>query len=459
MDQRQYGVPTGRHVMELVLEITSAEKHLMGEGYKHVFYPAGGVVGRAAECDWVIPDQTRFISGRHAIVSYEAGQYFLTDISTNGVYVNGVDALQKNQAVPLHDGDRLTLGQIQVTVRIQVNPQQGAQQEAQPGLGPGPLTTVLESPAEHGGANPMDKLDQWSAQQNQAQQSASEWHQQSHSMPDDVPTYHEPFIPPQMAAKTPAPEAAEPSSADSGLPENWWQEPETGFSQRLQPDSGGTPAGQGAASVLMDALQKPKQDAANKAALAAFAKGLGVSVESLEAAGGVQFLQRSGGLLRLCMEGMVSVAQARASLKNEFRLDMTLVHNQGNNPIKFAADGEQAIKHLFCDDNGSFQPMENALQECFDDIKQHQLAALAGMQGAFLHLMQTLSPQALEKRFQRNRSGGMGLGSKSARYWEAYQELHRDLLSEDDLFASLFAEPFAKAYDEQIDKLKKSNRS
>ena len=80
--------------MELLLEVISSEKHLMGDNAHHVFKPAGGVIGRAPECDWVIPDQTRHISGRHAIISYEAGQFYITDTSTNGVYLNGVETLQ-----------------------------------------------------------------------------------------------------------------------------------------------------------------------------------------------------------------------------------------------------------------------------------------------------------------------------------------------------------------------------
>ena len=190
----------------------------------------------------------------------------------------------------------------------------------------------------------------------------------------------------------------------------------------------------------------------------AFAEGLGVSLSEVEAAGGVDFLRRAGLLLRLCMRGLVSASQARASMKNEFRLDMTLVNMKDNNPIKLSANGEQAVKHMLTEDPGSFMTMDRALAECFDDFQEHQLAMMAGMQGAFLELMDTLSPQELEKRFDKARSGGLGIGSKNARYWESFKELHHDLLAEDDIFASLFAEPFARAYDEQIARLKKSRK-
>ena len=52
------------------------------------------------------------MSGRHAIISCESGQFFITDISTNGIYLNGVEALEKNRATPINDGDRLLMGQI-----------------------------------------------------------------------------------------------------------------------------------------------------------------------------------------------------------------------------------------------------------------------------------------------------------------------------------------------------------
>ncbi|AUM14332.1 type VI secretion system-associated FHA domain protein TagH [Ketobacter alkanivorans] len=437
--------------MELVIEVVSTEKHLMGSRARHVFYPAGGVIGRSAECDWVIPDQTRHMSGRHAIISYESGQFFITDISTNGVFLNGVEALGKNRAMPLNDADRLLMGQIHF--QVQVNAAAGHEQPAAVVQIPRP--TLGNRPAMNSTNNPMEQVDQWAAEQAKATPKAEGWHQKSHSMPDDVAPQNTPFTPPK-------------TESDTGLPENWWEEPAepaaTKTEQQAEPEEPLPGKGvipplpdwdEGAMHTAIAPITEARRED-REGPLRALAEGLGVQMSEIEQAGGVDFLRRAGMLLRLCMRGLVSASQARASMKNEFRLDMTLVNMKDNNPIKLSANGEQAIKHMLAEDQGSFQPMDRAMQECFDDFQEHQLAMMAGMQGAFLELMDSLSPQALEKRFDKGRSSGLSIGSKNARYWESYRELHRDLLAEDDIFASMFAEPFARAYDEQMSKLKKT---
>ena len=465
--------------MELVLEVVSTEKHLMGQNARHVFYPAGGVIGRSSGCDWVIPDQTRHMSGRHAIISYESGQFFITDISTNGIYLNGVETLDKNRATPLSDGDRLLMGQIHF--QVQVNQETGQAVELPAVQIPRPAIPVR--PGLAAGANPMDQVDQWAAEQAEVKATTARdgWHAQSHSMPDVVAPENTPFQPPSMHS----PEAPAAEQSMEALPENWWDEPVDSQSDaQPMPEAEVRLPGKAEIPPLpawaevdpdwdMDNLEdmhtaiaplatnlSPREagDKVDQSALKAFAEGLGISLQEVENAGGAEFLRRAGMMLRLCMRGLVSASQIRARMKNEFRLDMTLVNMHDNNPIKLSANGEQAIKHLLSQDSGSFLPMDQAIDECFEDFQEHQLAVMAGMQGAFLELLETLSPEALEQRFEKGRGSGLSIGSKTARYWEAYRELHKDLLAEDDIFSSLFAEPFARAYDEQVTKLKKTRK-
>lgn len=431
----------------------------MGKNARHVFLPAGGVIGRSSECDWVIPDQTRHMSGRHAIISYESGQFFITDISTNGVFLNGVEALDKNRATPINDADRLLMGQIHF--QIQVNAEAGQEHYAPQVQIPRPPVPSRSPMAA--AQNPMAQVDQWAAEQAGAKVPTKPegWHQQSHSMPDDVAPEKEPFTPPVVQSR---PAQAKPVDNGVDLPENWWEEPADAAGSEpdeILPGKASIPPlpdwdERDMHTAIAPITESRRED--REAPLRAFAEGLGVNLEDIEQAGGVDFLRRAGMLMRLCMRGLVSASQARANMKNEFRLDMTLVSMKDNNPIKLSANGEQAVRHLLTEDPGSFLSMDLAIQECFEDFQEHQLAMMAGMQGAFLELMESLSPQALEKRFDRGKGGGLSIGSKSARYWDAYRELHQDLLAEDDIFASLFAEPFARAYDDQVAKIKKTRK-
>ena len=68
----------------------------------------GGTIGRGLQSDWILPDDQRYISGRHAALDYKGGGYYIADISTNGVYINDEsEPLGKGNFRRLFDGDRL----------------------------------------------------------------------------------------------------------------------------------------------------------------------------------------------------------------------------------------------------------------------------------------------------------------------------------------------------------------
>ena len=77
--------------MPLTLRIISSQKDVLGPEGIHVFSVHGGSIGRSPDNDWVLPDPERFLSAHHASIDYQGGAYFLSDKSTNGVFVNDAD--------------------------------------------------------------------------------------------------------------------------------------------------------------------------------------------------------------------------------------------------------------------------------------------------------------------------------------------------------------------------------
>src|SRR5690606_19069579 len=112
--QRQPG-RTALH-MAVTLRVSSYQSHSLGQESARVFHH-GGTIGRAPGNDWVLPDPERFVSSKHASLSFDGGAYFLTDLSTNGTIVNG-ELLPKGARVRLQHGDRLTLGNYEIAVSI-----------------------------------------------------------------------------------------------------------------------------------------------------------------------------------------------------------------------------------------------------------------------------------------------------------------------------------------------------
>ena len=109
--------------MALTLRITSYQDSTLGEDRSKVFDGVGGSLGRSPSADWVLPDPKRYISNQHASIEYQDGAYFVTDLSTNGVYINdGAEALGKNNTVKLDNGDKLTIGDYEIEVICEDQP-------------------------------------------------------------------------------------------------------------------------------------------------------------------------------------------------------------------------------------------------------------------------------------------------------------------------------------------------
>lgn len=83
------------------------------------FGPQGGVIGRGVDNDWVLSDPERFLSSKHCQVTAEGNRYFLTDLSTNGTFLNGsAEPLGRGSRVALNDGDYFDVGEYRFQVAL-----------------------------------------------------------------------------------------------------------------------------------------------------------------------------------------------------------------------------------------------------------------------------------------------------------------------------------------------------
>lgn len=74
-------------------------------------------VGRDSGADWPLPDQRRFISGRHLEFRYENDAWWMHDLSTNGTFVNGAST-RVESPYRLSSGDRLQIGHYTMAVTV-----------------------------------------------------------------------------------------------------------------------------------------------------------------------------------------------------------------------------------------------------------------------------------------------------------------------------------------------------
>jgi len=167
-----------------------------------------------------------------------------------------------------------------------------------------------------------------------------------------------------------------------------------------------------------------------------------------------------GGLYREIVTGLMDVLRARSSLKNEFRMQHTMISAKENNPLKFSGRVEEAIEHLVFNRGSGFLPPEAAFKEAFQDVADHQTAMVVGMRAAFESLLRRFDPEQLQQRVNKGKKIGNLLPvNRKASCWERYEELYADIAAaaEDD-FQGLFGDEFTRAYEEQVARLSLSRK-
>ncbi|UJJ31763.1 type VI secretion system-associated FHA domain protein [Halopseudomonas maritima] len=140
--------------MELMLEVISPPPEPQQPPLSRLFRQAGGVIGRAADCDWVLPDRQRIISGHHAQISYSDQAFYLTDTSSNGIHLKADGRrLTKDQPERIEHGQIYCLGELEVRARLQ---QVSASNHA-----PIPDDAFLSLDGDSSGADSPDPLAAW----------------------------------------------------------------------------------------------------------------------------------------------------------------------------------------------------------------------------------------------------------------------------------------------------------
>ena len=130
----------------------------------------------------------------------------------------------------------------------------------------------------------------------------------------------------------------------------------------------------------------------------------------------------------------------------------------GKQSTEVRTEPDEALQKIMAPSNGAFMSGTAAFEDAFDDIRCHQMAMLAGVRAAFESLLAALQSRPLRagsgwrlEAFGFRRQGQV-LGEVSREHFEG---LSRD---PDECFRRLFGDEFARAYEEQLSRLKSARR-
>ncbi len=105
--------------MPIIVTIIKAPESVNISESTKTFDEQGGSLGRGKSNAWVLDDPERFLSSCHCQISYESGQFYITDLSTNGTFFDGaVNPMGKGTKLPLSDGSGFVLGDYEFSVSI-----------------------------------------------------------------------------------------------------------------------------------------------------------------------------------------------------------------------------------------------------------------------------------------------------------------------------------------------------
>jgi len=427
--------------MILTLEVTGEHAEEFGAAGRKVFEGMGGTIGRLPDNDWVFPDP--YISGRHALIRYLSGKFFVEDISTNGVFINSpANRLPRAQPHPLQTGDVLYIDAYQIRVSIDAD---GREEDD-------PFAILNRDPDEAGGEHTAGFEAQRSS-------NSTDWF----GMGDLASRQQQPAVPVPGRGRSDAPRSDAPRSDAA----------------RATPAPASEAQAAAAAIPKQVAVRRsvtvPVKIAANAAANSRNfgARGGGrrsedAMMRQLLASAGIQGLEPSeelaqiiGEVLRVTVAGLMEVLRARERVKDELRIRGTSFKPANNNPLKFSANVDDAFHNLLVKRNPAYLSAPASFDDAMSDIRDHQAAILAALRLAFETMLARFDPNRLQEDFDRQIRKGSILGAPAKlRYWDLYRDRYGELVKDADSgFRNLFGEEFTKAYEEQLKRLKALGRA
>ena len=381
--------------------------------------------GRDSHLDWSLPDKNRVVSGKHCEVRYYDDAYWLSDVSTNGTYLNNSDKRMQSPH-KLQDNDRLNIGEYIVAVSVlAARPRKVAAVGSDAVPTPTPPSaqgsSVWDAPDATPSIDPRDL------------------------MPPAAPGDRTPdflnqalFVPPVVSQQDEVFAVPQPPIGSS-----WINDPQPAHSVPSPPNIS-VPI---AASVppAPAVSSQTREAAAESQWKQQFAKGAGLPEDSFDRAESGALAQLLGQMIRTMTFELMVLLQSRAEAKALSRGGRTMIRATENNPLKFLPTAEEAMLAMLMPRGKGYLSANETLEKSFADLKLHHIAILAAMQAAANKLLQELSPQQVLKTSGDRKSL---LSSAKGRHWDEIERVWASKAGKrENGILDVFLDEFAENYD------------
>jgi type VI secretion system FHA domain protein len=167
-------------------------------------------------------------------------------------------------------------------------------------------------------------------------------------------------------------------------------------------------------------------------------------------------LEPLGRALRQALAGSVALMQQRAEIRTRFRVKQARVNAAEPNPLRTAANVEDALHEFFSRRRPGAYALDVAFADAFEEARLHQQALLEAMQVAFDAVLARLDPEQQGERTDSPTRRGAMIGMGRSRRFEEYLEYFRAQVGNDreEAFQRLFGAAFASAYEQALERLR-----
>lgn len=424
--------------MALRMRVISEHRLNMGDKSTFVFGVSGGSIGRSSENDWVLPDDMRYVSGRHARIIYHKGRYVLQDTSSNGTFVNDSERPLGNQNPhELKSGDILRIGEYHVQVQIDSSndfsiddsalyQKSSGSTSSRRRVPPGDLgaSLRLENLLEASNDISSDELKPVNAF-GQAVSGRTRALHQTQDLPKEGSTAPELNVDSEAVARRIARLAKAAAKQQEAK------------QQSLSPPA---PAAPVPVPAPVMSSSPPAYD--NTPGLQAFCRGAGIGPETLPVDAHARMLHLAGQLLRESLSGLKAASRSQKEQRNQLRATYEKARADILPSLERHSVEELIQELLKAHDSRRFDAV-TWLRDSFAATRAHDDALVRAMFSAFLDFIGRLDPRDLATRFERS-SRRKQLGN-----WELYGEFYRSLCeTPPGTLPHIFVETFAQSYDQ-----------
>ena len=416
--------------MALRLRVISDHRHRLGDKNTFVFGVSGGSIGRSAENDWVLPDDMRYVSGRHARIVFHKGRYLLQDTSSNGTYVNDNDRPLGNQNPhELKSGDVIRIGEYHVQVQIDSSTDFTLDDSALYKTGSTSTRSRRMAPPKDLGAslrleNLLEASHDISSDElkpvnafGQAVSSRTRALHQTQDLPKESSTAPELDVDSEAVARRIARLAKAATKQQAAM-----QQPTAPIPPPVTTNTSTPPD--------------------NSPGLQAFCRGAGIGPETLPVDAHSRMLHLAGQLLRESLLGLKENNRGQQEQRSKLRVTYQKAPSDLLPSLERHSVEELIQELLKAHDSRRFDAVQ-WLRESFAGTRRHDKATVEAMRAAFVDFVSRLDPRDLATRFERSAR------RKTMGNWELYGEFYRSLCEmQPDALPHIFVETFAQNYEQ-----------